>query len=58
MIAQRLLVLLLITTATFAAVPRFTPHDIALTASGNYGNPYVEVSAEATLKRPDRTTAT
>jgi hypothetical protein len=40
-------------------VPRFAPHEIAFSATGGYANPYIEVTAEATLTEPDgRTTRT
>lgn len=38
-------------------VPQFAPHEIAFTAAGTYSNPYLEVTADATLTEPDgRTT--
>ena len=41
------------------SAPRFAPHEITFAASGSYANPYVEVSAVATLTEPDgRTTRT
>src|SRR5688500_12877079 len=43
--------------AQSASVPRFTPHEVTLTATGTYSNPYVELAADATLTEPDgRTT--
>lgn len=36
-----------------AAVPRFAPHEVAFTATGTYANPYVELTADATLTAPD-----
>ncbi|MDO8542755.1 MAG: DUF5060 domain-containing protein [Opitutaceae bacterium] len=43
--------------ASPAAVPQFAPHEVAFEAAGNYGNPYVECAADATLTEPDgRTT--
>lgn len=57
----RLFVIALVFAASFqalsASVPRFAPHEIALTATGTYANPYVELTAEAVLTEPDgRTT--
>ena len=34
-------------------VPVFTPHDVVLTASGSYGNPYVDLAAEAAVTGPE-----
>src|SRR6186997_1614150 len=43
--------------STESPVPRFAPHEISLSASGTYANPYAELTAEATLVEPDgRTT--
>lgn len=35
------------------SVPCFAPHEVSLTATGTYGNPYVELAADATLTEPD-----
>lgn len=34
-------------------VPRFAPHEVALTATGSYANPYAECAAECVLTAPD-----
>lgn len=39
--------------ATLPSVPRFAPHEISFTATGTYANPYVELTADATLTEPD-----
>ena len=45
--------------AQTAPVPRFALHEISFTATGRYANPYVELTADATLTEPDgRTTRT
>lgn len=45
--------------AQTAAVPLFAPHEVSFTATGTYTNPYVELTADATLTEPDgRTTRT
>jgi hypothetical protein len=31
----------------------FTPHDVVLAASGSYGNPYVDLAAEAAVTGPE-----
>lgn len=36
-----------------ASVPRLSMHEVSFTATGTYANPYVEVTAEATLTEPD-----
>lgn len=42
-----------------APVPRFAPHEVSLSATGRHANPYVELTADATLTEPDgRTTRT
>lgn len=50
-------VALLCGSAAFAQtrIERYGVFDQAFTASGSWGNPYVEVTAEATLTRPDGT---
>jgi hypothetical protein len=41
-----------------ASVPRFAVHEVSLSATGAYANPYVELAADATLTEPDgRTTS-
>jgi len=35
------------------AITQFEPHEIALAATGDYANPYVELSADASLILPD-----
>lgn len=39
--------------AQSAKVPRFSPHEVSFAATGRYANPYVELTAEATLTEPD-----
>jgi len=36
--------------STESQVPRFAPHEISLSASGTYANPYAELTAEANLR--------
>ena len=52
-----LFLLLSLVTATLAvqaaSVPRFAPHEVAFTSTGTYSNPYVELTADATLTEPD-----
>lgn len=59
---SRIVLHLLVVTALFSgargpaaspSVPRFAPHEVALTATGSYANPYTECAAECVLTAPD-----
>jgi hypothetical protein len=36
-----------------STVPRFSWYEVSLQATGSYGNPYAELTAEVTLTEPD-----